>query len=254
MGQQASGSGTTAAAASNSRRIAPLITGSVIAVFAVTVLFAGAWALWVDRMDRGAGGFVTIGTTDLHTDTYAIEAPLTGDGPSWLYGSTVFGTARIRATSQNARPMFIGIALTSDVTRYLAGTGYATIQHLASDEITTHEGGAQSAAPTRVAIWAASTQGTGQQTLLWKPRSGDWSIVLMNADAGAGVALHGSLGAKAPLLPWLAGGLLAVGAVLACVSGLLIARGVRRKRPPAPSEPQQQNTTTSTQAPVGAPS
>ena len=32
----------------------------------------------------------------------------------------------------------------------------------------------------------------------------------MNADASPGVALHGSLGAKAPLLPWVAGALLLV--------------------------------------------
>ena len=56
----------------------------------------------------------------------------------------MFGTARVRATSQNAQPMFIGIARTNDVARYLAGTGYGTIQHLATDEVTTHAGGAQS--------------------------------------------------------------------------------------------------------------
>jgi hypothetical protein len=227
MAQQAIALGTTEAPGATRRRGAPLIAGSFIAVLAVIALSGGGWALWVDRMDRSGGGFVTIGTTGLDTQTYAIEAPLTGDGPSWLYGPTVFGTARVRATSQNAQPVFIGIARTSDLDRYLAGTGYATIQHLASDEVTTHVGGAQSVPPTRVSIWAASTQGSGPQTLLWKPRRGDWSIVLMNADASPGVALHGSLGAKAPLLPWLAGGLLLVGAVLACIGGLLIARGLR---------------------------
>ena len=65
-------------------------------MLAVITLFGGAWALWVDRMDRSGGGFVTIGTSDLRTETYAIEAPLTGDGPDWLYGSTVFGTGRVR--------------------------------------------------------------------------------------------------------------------------------------------------------------
>lgn len=253
MAQQAIAPGTTEASDSRRRRVAALIAGSVIAVLAATALFGGAWALWVDRMDRSGGGFVTIGTTDLHTETYAIEAPLTGDGPSWLYGPTVFGTARVRGTSRNAHPMFIGIARTGDVARYLAGTGYATIQNLASDEVTTHEGGAQSVSPSRVSIWAASTQGTGPQTLLWKPHGGDWSIVLMNTDASPGVALDGSLGAKAPLLPWLAGGLLLVGALMACIGALLIARGLRASRPPASSDTQQPQATTSSQVPVGAP-
>jgi len=231
-----------------------LIAGGLVAVVAVVLIGSGSWAFWVDRVDRDAGGFVAIGTSDLNTATYAVESPLTGDGPDWLYGSTVFGTGRVRATSQSTQPIFIGIARTSDVARYLEGTGYATIQHLASDELTTHPGHAQAVPPTRVSIWAASAQGTGQQTLLWKPRPGDWSIVMMNADASPGVALHGSLGAKAPLLPWAAGVLLLLGAALACGGALLIVRGVRGPRPPAqPAMPQPQ-TATSPQTPVGVPS
>ena len=252
MAQQVIAPGTTETSGSRKIRLAPLIAGSVIAALAVITLFGGAWALWVDRMDRSGGGFVTIGTSNLRTETSAIEAPLTGDGPDWLYGSTVFGTGRVRATSQNAQPLFIGIARTSDVDRYLAGTGYGTIQHLATDEVTTHAGGAQSVAPTQVSIWAASTQGTGRQTLLWKPRSGDWSIVMMNADAGPGVALRGSLAAKMPLLPWVAGGLLLLGALMACVGGLLIARGLRGNRAHAPADTPPSQPTTPPPVPVGA--
>jgi hypothetical protein len=209
--------------------------------------------LWVDRVDRGSGGFVSIGTTRLNTPTFAIESPLTGDGPSWLYGSTVFGTGRVRATSQNAHPTFIGIARSSEVARYLDGTGYATIQHLASDELTTHQGRAPAVPPTRLSIWAASTHGPGEQVLRWKPRSGDWSIVLMNTDASPGVALRGDLGATVPLLPWVAAGLMLVGAVMAGAGGWVLVRATRVRPPRAPSAPEpQQAPTTSTQVPVAA--
>jgi hypothetical protein len=123
--------------------------------------------------------------------------------------------------------MFIGIARTSDVARYLSGTSYGTLVHLATNEVTTHNGGAQSTPPSQVSIWAASTQGTGQQTLLWKPRNGDWSIVMMNADASQGVALRGSLAAKMPPLPWIAGVLLLLGIGLGSLAAWLIVRGVR---------------------------
>ena len=250
MAQTAIAPVTTEKPAPGKRGVASLIFGSIIAVVALVALFGGAWGMWVDRMDRSGGGFVTIGTSDLRTDTYALQAKLRGDGPEWLYGPNVFGTARIRATSQSNHPIFIGIARTNDVSRYLEGTGYGTIRHLATDEVTTHTGGAQSVAPTRVSIWAASTQGTGEQTLRWKPRSGDWSVVLMNADASPGVTLHGSLDAKVPLLPWVAGGLLVVGVILACIGGLLIVHWFGR-RPRPRSETQSQQATTSTQLPVG---
>jgi len=196
---------------------------------------------------------VKIGSSNLNTGTYAIESPLTGDGPSWLYGSTVFGTGRIRATSQTAHPMFIGIARTSDLARYLSGgTGYATIQHLASDELTTHQGGAPAAPPGQLSIWAASTQGDGQQTLLWKPRSGDWSVVMMNTDASPGVTLHGDLAARVPLLPWVGGGLVLVGAALMSLAIWLFVRGVRGRRQPAEPATVRPQGTNPVDVPVGA--
>jgi hypothetical protein len=245
---------TTDASGSGRRRVGSLVAGGAIAVFAVVFVTSGLWALWVDRVDRGSGGFVKIGSTTLNTPTYAIEAPLTGDGPHWLYGATVFGTGRVRATSQTAHPMFVGIARTSDVARYLDGTGYATIQHLASDQLTTHQGGAPAGPPAQRSIWAASTQGNGQQTLLWKPRGGDWSIVMMNTDATPGVSLRGDLAAKLPALPWIAGGLLLAGAALATLGIWLILRGIRGKRPTAQLAAAPVPGVSPSQVSVGAPS
>src|SRR5262245_26925559 len=49
-----------------------------------------SWSL--HRTQGGsAHGFVSLGTTDLRTETYAIVGDLRGDGPSWLWGSTVLG-------------------------------------------------------------------------------------------------------------------------------------------------------------------
>jgi hypothetical protein len=217
-----------------------LVAGIILCVVAVVCVAGGGWALWVDRVDRDAKGFVSFGTTDLRTETHAIVGDLRGDGPSWLWGSTVMGDERVRATSQSGRPLFIGIARTDDVFRYLRGTGYATIDSFEVRSDTTHAGGAPSGPPSREAIWAASTQGTGRQTLLWSPRSGHWSIVLMNADAGAGVAVHGDASAKLPILPWVAVGLLVAAGVSGVIGGWLLVRAIRRKENatlPSPQEP-----------------
>jgi hypothetical protein len=197
-------------------------------VLAVVFFAGGGWALWKDRMDRDSG-LVSIGTTSLHTETSAIVAKLRGDGPSWLYGSTVLGNSRVRVTSETERPVFVGIARTADISRYLDGAGYATIAHLATNDLTTHPGRAVSTPPSRASIWAASTEGTGEQTLRWKPRGGDWSIVLMNADASAGVSVRGDASAKMPLLPWLAAGLLVAAAALAFIGGWQLRFGGGRR-------------------------
>jgi hypothetical protein len=206
-----------------------LVAAAIILLLGLAMLAGGGWGMWKDRVDRD-GGFVAIGTTELHSETYAIISELRGDGPDWLYGSRVLGDARVRATSLSDRPIFIGIARTDDVNRYLDGVGYGTIEHLATGELsTTQAGGAPSSPPGKALNWAASAEGTGEQTLVWEPRDGDWSIVLMNVDASAGVDLEGDLSAEFPPLPWLAGGLLIAGAILAILGGSLVVRAM----PPA---------------------
>jgi hypothetical protein len=59
------------------------------------------------RQDKG---FVSFGTAELRTEQYAIVGALRGDGHSWIYGSTVLGDERVRATAQAETPLFIGIA------------------------------------------------------------------------------------------------------------------------------------------------
>jgi len=212
---------------SQGRRVGRWIAAIAVSVLAALLLAGGGWALWVDRVDRDAAGFHAVETTTLRTDTHALVGDLKGDGPSWLYGETLLGDARVRARSLSGQPLFIGIAPKGEVSRYLNGTSYGTIEHLDTGDITRHAGAAPSAPPGRAVNWTKSTQGTGQQALRWTPRDGDWTIVLMNADASPGVALRGDIGAKFPLLPWVAGGLLIAGLLVGCVGGWLLMRAVR---------------------------
>jgi len=210
-------------------RVASLIVGSILCVFAMIFLAGGGWALWKDRAERDANGFVTFGTSDLRTETYAVVGDMQGDGPGWLWGSTVLGDVRVRATAPSERPLFVGIARTDDVVRYLRGVGYATVYSFAVSPDTTHPGDAPSGSPSGEPIWAASTQGTGMQTLVWTPRSGDWSIVFMNADAGAGVTVHGDAGATLPVLPWVAVGLFIAAGASGFIGGWILVRRTRRE-------------------------
>src|SRR5262245_26091027 len=241
--QQTVGPPSQAASGSGQRRIASLVAGSIVCVLAVVVLAGGGWALRKDRVDRDAKGFVSIGTANLRTGTYAIVGDLHGDGPSWLWESGVLGDSRVRATSKAQRPLFIGIARTDDVFHYLRGAGYATIDSFQVTADTTHAGGPPSAPPSSESIWEKSTQGTGRQTLRWDSRAGDWSVVLMNADASSGVAVHGDASAELPILPWVAVGLLVVGAALGVLGGWLFVRGTRARRPHLPSNPPQFSST-----------
>jgi hypothetical protein len=225
--------------------VASLIAGSILCIVALVFLAGGGWALWKDRVERDGNGFVSFGTTELRTEQYAIVGGLRGDGPDWLYGSTLLGDARVRAASQAGQPLFIGIARKDDVFRYLRGAGYATIEGFEVRAETTHAGGPPSGPPPRESIWAAATQGTGPQTLLWTPRAGDWSIVFMNADGSANVDVRGDASAELPVLPWLAGGCLIIAGALGLIGAWVLVRAIRRAAPPSQSETDTSKESTS---------
>src|SRR5439155_26451345 len=108
------------------------------------------------------------------------------------------------------------------------GVGHAEITDFSDTRPdATPGGGPPARAPARAMIWNMSRAGPGTQTLLWHPRSGLWSVVVMNADGGRGVDVVANAGATVPSLVWIASGLLIAGGVLLAVAILLIVLGVR---------------------------
>jgi hypothetical protein len=123
------------------------------------------------------------------------------------------------------------------VRRYLAGVAHANLLDItglgAHPVYRVVPGGAPSVPPGDAPIWVASASGTGQQSLTWKLRTGDWSVVVMNADGSRAVDVDAAAGAQLPALGWLVGGLL-TGAVIAALLGLLLLFLGLRSRQEAP--------------------
>jgi hypothetical protein len=244
-----------APAAANSKRFptGSLIGGILLCLLAVASLVGGGLLLWKDTIDRDADGFVPIGTNELNADTPAILGELEGDGPDWLWGSDVMGDGRIRASSQTGEPLFVGIAPTEDVERYLDGAGYTTIEHFTTSASTTHQGRASVSPPSRESIWTESTEGTGEQTIVWTPRDGDWSVVFMNADGSGPVAVDGELSAELPSVKWLEAALLVSAAVFALLGCGLLVRVRRRSKSSSTTQTRDPRTPGPARAP-GVPS
>ena len=216
--------------------IALIIIGSIVALIAFGLLAGGAVLMWADRTQRDTSGYLTTPSTRLDTTAYAIAATdlaTTVDAPGWRVASDALGVARIRADSSTAHAIFIGIAPANDVRNFLSGvayeqlTGYALAQ--GGPTYQTHNGGAPSS-PSSQPFWTASVSGVGTQTLTWKAQSGQWAMVLMNADASQGITADVSVGATAPFLFGLALGLLIGGAVALVVAGALLAGGTGMMR------------------------
>jgi hypothetical protein len=217
-------------------RVAAVVTGGLAALLALLVLSSGAALLWGDSQ-KDHDGYLSTKNDRFHTRTYALATDnldVDTDGASRVLSHDMFGTVRVKAHSNDGKPVFIGIARTKDVDRYLRGTAHARVTDVdtspfrASYRQSAGEG--RPGVPADQSIWAAQAGGTGTRTLAWDVEDGDWSVVVMNADASAGVDAGVSAGARLPWLDeagWVA---LGGGTLIAIVAGVLIVAGVRPPR------------------------
>jgi hypothetical protein len=212
-------------------RIVLLVLGCIAALLALALLIGGCASVVVDRTQRDDDGFVMSPTEDFATATYAISsesADIDVDAPDWVLEDLV-GTIRIR--SESDRPVFVGIARSGEIARYLGGVDHVVVAELGREpRYSGRPGGAPDGPPGEQTFWAASSTGAGEQTLDWKPEEGSWSAVLMNVDASRGVAADLSIGAELGALTWVGPVLLVAGGLLAVGAALMITFGVRRGR------------------------
>jgi hypothetical protein len=215
-------------------RVTSVVIGSVLSLVAFGLLAGGGTVLWFDH--HRDGGYVTTSIESHHSDGYAITSDrisLGGGTLDWNWERDLLGKVRIRGGNEtNPTAVFVGIAPTGAVDRYLRDVPRTLLRGFGGHDTTTIAGQAAPAAPGSTAIWVAQASGTGQQTLTWTPRAGDWTVVVMNADATRGVSVTGDVGATVPSLPWVAGGLLTAGTLLMLAALLLVIVPVRRSGPP----------------------
>jgi hypothetical protein len=211
-------------------RIAAFIAAGALAIFSLGLLGAGGALLWADGQ-KDAQGYISSDPERFATGTRALTSEnldLDLDGLD-VVGTGEYGKVRLQVGDEGSEPVFVGVARTDDVQRYLRGVDHAVVTDFdtAPFEADYREapGSAVPAAPAQQRFWDASAHGAGTQTLTWDVRDGDWSVVVMNADGSPGVHADVSAGAKLGFLDeagWVLlgmGGLALVGAVAFAVLG-----------------------------------
>ncbi len=228
----------------NRRPVAAIVIGGFVAVVAAVFLAAGGALFW-GQSEKDADGYLSTGSDRYATTTNAIatnDLDVGDTGTGWVVSHDAYGKLRLEVEPHGDKPLFVGIAPTDRVQDYLAGTRHTTVTDI--DYSPFHadyrdaDGTSRPAAPAGQDIWAASSHGTGTQTVTWDVKSGSWSVVVMNADGSAGVDAGVSAGANVPILDDLAWAATATGVVLLGGALLLLVLGIsdrsRRSGPPAP--------------------
>jgi hypothetical protein len=216
-----------------------IVAGATLGALAVSLVLAGGAFVAMHSSKRDADGFYSAGQKTLATPTAAIVADkldVGGDGPGWLFSKSRLGTLRVTARGTPEKPVFVGVARTSQVNAYLHGVAQDEITDVDVDplSVTYHRrhGTATPAAPVDQTFWTSRASGSGRASVTWPVQKGNWAVVVMNADGTAGVQTPVSVGAKAGFLLWLGCGLLGLGALLAAgaVACFMGGRGTHRAR------------------------
>jgi hypothetical protein len=220
----------------NGTRIAIIVTGAVATLVAAGLVAIGGLALWGDSQ-KDSEGYLTTSTHQFEADTRALATEnldLDLGDADWIAQTNDLGDVRIAATSRDGKPLFVGIARTSDVESYLADVPHTTLTEMESSpfraDYARHSGQRHPVSPEHAGIWAASTHGNGQQAVDWHIEDGDWSVVVMNADGSLGVDADINAGAKVPFLDELGWSAIGSGSFALIVGiGLFVLAG-RRSR------------------------
>jgi hypothetical protein len=217
-------------------RTVAIVVAGFLGLAALMSLAIGGAAMY-GQSHKDDDGYLSTDTHRLATDRSAIatdDLDIDAGGSGWLVDSDSYGNVRVRAESNDGKPVFVGIARSGDVEDYLAGKDHATLTdvdfHPFDADYDDHRAARSPAPPATQDIWAASAQGTGRQAVTWDVENGSWSVVVMNADGSAGVDAGVSAGAEVSFLDEVAWAGIAAALLAALAAAGVLVLDVRRQR------------------------
>jgi hypothetical protein len=206
-----------------------IVSGAIGLILALALLVGGA-AVLLKYADRDSGGYLMSGEHRIATPSHALASERLDIGSQWPFGRNA-ATGRVQARS--SVPLFVGIGRSADVERYLGGVAHAEITDVDTDpfRVTSHlvDGGRPAGAPGDQGFWQAQASGPGAQAVNWPVESGEWSVVVMNADGTPGVDVQARFGARVPAIRTVGIGLLIGGGIALLGGALLMRRGYQRR-------------------------
>jgi hypothetical protein len=218
-------------------RIALIVVGGLTALIALMFLLSGLVFAWAHLAERTDDGYFMTRYEEVATPGYALVSDnldVDASTPGWLLDQV--GEVRISARPRRGSS-FVGIARAEDADRYLGSVPHTRVIDVEFEPFrwdTETAGGtaAPSGPPGSQDFWATSASGAGLVELDWEVDTGDWVVVVMNADASRGVGVSVAGGAKAPVLLPVAIAFVVVGLLLGAAAFFFFRLSARGSPPP----------------------
>lgn len=207
-------------------KIVAAVLAVIIGLVAVGMLVGGGALVWAHTTQRDADGFLESPAYDLDSAGYALtssDIDLASRPGDWWPSD--LADVRFTVVADGGDPVFVGIGPSDAVDGYLGDVARDEVTDLEGHsrvESRSLSGEAPAAAPGEQSFWVVSSEGAGTQTITWDVAAGEWSVVVMNADAAAGVIVTVTAGARIGILFALGIGLLIFGMVLGIGAAALL--------------------------------
>lgn len=217
-------------------RIATFIASGALGLFSLGLLAAGVLMLWGDAQ-KDDSGYLSTASERFATTTRALTTDnleLDTEGLDWILGRDRWGKIRLEVEPREDEQLFVGIAPTRQVRDYLRGSDHELVRDVSFDpfraDYEQRPGDGKPGLPAAQDFWTASSSGHGTRALTWEVEEGDWSVVVMNEDASAGVDARVKAGADVPFLAGAGWVSLSAGLIVLALSAGLAILGVRGPR------------------------
>jgi len=216
-------------------RILALIFGGFILLIALGLIAGGGVLIWGRTAITDRNGYMITNPVPLSVSSYAIvqnNINIHMDNGWWMNSSNQnIVSLKIVATSNTPTPIFVGVVSQQSALTYfnnvnidrLISYDWVSSRTMGSSQpvYQTIPGGSPPTPPTSQIIWVAQASGSGTQTVTWTPTTGDYWIVVMNADGSKDVDANVQVGARVTILSWIGWGLV-IGGLLAALIGVVI--------------------------------
>jgi hypothetical protein len=219
-------------------KIVLLIFAILFVIISIVLIIGGGFILAFDTGFKDSQGYYSTGSIPIESNSSAIITyPADFQNDSDVYWEDQFPLSfRVEASNTvSDKPIFIGIASESDLANYLEGVSYDKFEGFNSHPYKVHlnqiKGNKLPLEPSKQTFWVASAEGTGDQTLNWDVRNGNYSLILMNADGSSPIDARVALGVKIPaVLKGIGIGLLTGGIILLIIGGVMIYFSIHKRR------------------------
>jgi len=216
-------------------RVVATVAAALFLLLGVGMVVGGGALRLADSTMRDDAGYVMSDRHTWQSPGYAVRsesAEIRSGSTTLDLPSRLLGTMTATADPATPNGVFLGVARTEDVERYLRDVAASTILDPFDNGGPTLrfvDGGSPAVAPTEATFWVSSASGRGRQTITWEPEDGEWTLVVMNGEGTTPVSASVAIGAEVPVLDTLGAVLLVVGLVVVGLSGIGLWLAVRQR-------------------------